>query len=91
MALIETHPSRKLRAALNSTPNALRTGLSFLDRLPLLGRFRSAAAKARRLNRLRQMPEHLLRDIGLDDGDIAQLRPTAFTSDMDDSDSLRLR
>lgn len=91
MALIETHPSRKLRAALHSTPDALRGSSNFLNALPLIGRLRAAATEARRLNRLRQMPEHLLRDIGMDDGDIAQLRPTAFISDMDDSDSLRLR
>ncbi|PLS23387.1 DUF1127 domain-containing protein [Neptunicoccus cionae] len=91
MALIETHPSRKLRAALQSTPDALRGKLAILDVLPVVRRFRAAATEARRLHRLRQMPEHLLRDIGLNDGDIAQLRPTAFTSTMDDSDSLRLR
>ncbi|WP_069300370.1 DUF1127 domain-containing protein [Neptunicoccus sediminis] len=87
MALIETHPSRKLRAALNRSTDSLQ----LLDTLPLLGRLRTAIDRSRNLNRLRQMPDHLLRDIGLDDGDIEQLKPTPFISDMDDSDSLRLR
>lgn len=91
MALIETHPSRNLRAALNRTPDRVRGGLQVLNTLPLLGRLRAATARSRNLNRLRQMPEHLLRDIGLDDTDIQQLKPTVYISDMDVSDSLRLR
>lgn len=86
MTLIDTQSSRALKAALR--PPALS---GFSPFFWVISALTLASARARNLHNLRQMPDHLLRDIGLEDSDIAQLKPTAFNSDSTDPQIQRLR
>lgn len=86
MTLIDAQPSRNLKAALRAPAFA-----SFSPFIWLVSAVTLAHARSRNLHNLRQMPDHLLRDIGLEDSDIAQLKPMAFNSDSTDPQIQRLR
>lgn len=86
MTLIDTQPSRTLKAALRPPAFAAVSPLTRVFSALTL-----TSARARNLKALRQLPDHLLRDIGLEDSDIAQLKPTAFNSDSSDPQIQRLR
>ncbi|MDR6264000.1 DUF1127 domain-containing protein [Roseobacter sp. N2S] len=93
MTFIDTQASRALKAALRP-PDFKRLRPAFAGAAPfvwMLSAVTKASARARNLHTLRQLPDHLLRDIGLEDSDIAQLKPTEFNSDSNDPQIQRLR
>lgn len=93
MTLIDSQPSRALKAAL-CPPAFERIRPAFAGFSPfvwVISALTLASARVRNLHNLRQLPDHLLRDIGLEDSDIVQLKPTAFNSDSTDPQIQRLR
>lgn len=68
MAFIDTNRARALSAALGENHAKATNGTT-----GFFATLRSVFESAHRRRKLRQMPSHLLRDIGLTDGDISVL------------------